>query len=94
MTVAWLPSALEDLLLIQEYIGQDNKRAAAQVANRLRLAAKRLAAHPEIGRAGRVSSTRELVVPGTPYILPYRVYEGRVEIIAVVHGAREWPEAL
>jgi toxin ParE1/3/4 len=44
-----------------------------------------------MGRPGRVISTRELVVSGTPYIVAYRVREGVVEILAVIHGAQQWP---
>ena len=36
--------------------------------------------------------TRELVVTGTPYIVAYTVLDNRVEILAVQHGAQEWPE--
>ncbi|HEX4575785.1 MAG TPA: type II toxin-antitoxin system RelE/ParE family toxin [Edaphobacter sp.] len=92
MKVIWTVQALRDLLMVREHIEKDNKNAAVQVANRLRAAAKRLASHPETGRPGRVGSTRELVVPGTPYILPYQVRRGEVEILAVIHGAQEWPE--
>ena len=92
MKIIWTAQALQDLLLVREHIENDNKVAAARIANRLRVAAKRLAAHPEMGRSGRVGSTRELVIPGTPYLLPYRVREGKVEILAVIHGAQEWPE--
>jgi plasmid stabilization system protein ParE len=31
-------------------------------------------------------------VPGTPYIVAYRVLETRVEVLFVQHGAREWPD--
>jgi len=41
-----------------------------------------------------VAATRELVVTTTPFIVAYRVVEDRVEILAVFHGARIWPEAL
>jgi toxin ParE1/3/4 len=92
MRIIWTAQALQDLLLVREHIEKDNKIAAARIANRLRVTAKRLAAHPEMERPGRVGSTRELVVPGTPYLLPYRVRQGRVEILAVIHSAQEWPE--
>ncbi len=52
----------------------------------------RLANHPALGRPGRVSGTRELVVSGTPYIVPYRVRGETVEILRVQHAARKWPE--
>ncbi|HET6521471.1 MAG TPA: type II toxin-antitoxin system RelE/ParE family toxin, partial [Geminicoccaceae bacterium] len=50
-----------------------------------------LAQHPESGRPGRVPGTRELVVSGTPYIVPYRVQGNTVQILRVLHGARKWP---
>jgi toxin ParE1/3/4 len=92
MKIIWAAQALQDLLRVREHIEKDKKVAAARIANRLRVAAKRLAAHPEMGRPGRVGSMRELVVPGTPYLLPYRVREERVEILAAIHGAQQWPE--
>ncbi len=92
MKVVWAAQAVRDLLHVREYIEKDNRGAAMRVAARLRRAANGLASHPETGRPGRVGSTRELVVPGTPFLLPYRVLRDRVEILAVIHGAQEWPE--
>ena len=57
-------------------------------------AVDRLAAHPAVGRPGRVPGTRELVVSRTPYVIPYRVREGVVEILRVVHARRRWPDRL
>jgi plasmid stabilization system protein ParE len=53
-----------------------------------------LAGHLHIGRSGRLTGTRELVVSGTPYIIPYRVKEDRLELIAVFHGHQKWPKRL
>jgi len=50
--------------------------------------------HGPLGRPGRVSGTRELVVPGTPYVIPYRLQGQRIEIIAVFHGRQRWPQRL
>ncbi|HLH88791.1 MAG TPA: type II toxin-antitoxin system RelE/ParE family toxin [Xanthobacteraceae bacterium] len=36
--------------------------------------------------------TRELVIVGSPYFVPYRVRGERVEILRVIHGARRWPD--
>jgi toxin ParE1/3/4 len=55
---------------------------------------ERLGAFPAIGRPGRVAGTRELVVSGTPYIVPYRVRGERVQIITVLHSAQRWPDRL
>jgi toxin ParE1/3/4 len=92
MKIIWTAQAFQDLLLVREHIEKDNKVAAARIANQLRIAAKRLAAHPEIGRPGRVGSTPELIVPSTPYLLPYRVRENYGGDFAIIHGAQEWPE--
>lgn len=50
-----------------------------------------LADNPGIGRSGRVTGTRELVMTGLPYIVVYRISD-QVEVPAVVHGARAWPD--
>ena len=47
---------------------------------------------PGLGRPGRVPGTRELIVSGTRYIVPYRVKEDVVQIITVLHGAQKWPD--
>jgi plasmid stabilization system protein ParE len=47
-----------------------------------------------MGRPGRVLGTRELVVPDTPYVIPYRVRRERLELIAVFHGRQKWPGRL
>jgi len=48
-----------------------------------------LAAHPHIGRAGRVIGTRNWWFPARPYVVPYRVKEDRLELIAVFHGKQK-----
>jgi len=48
--------------------------------------------HPEAGRRGRVSGTRELVIPATPFLIAYRVHGNRIEVLALLHRARKWPD--
>jgi toxin ParE1/3/4 len=90
--VKWLRTALRNLEVEAEYIAQENPEAAARVVERVRDAVQKLADHPALGRSGRVSGTRELVVTGTPYIVPYRVRGNVVEVLRVQHAARKWPE--
>ena len=45
-----------------------------------------------IGRPGRVADTRELIISGTPYIVPYRIKGEFVQIITVLHSAQRWPD--
>jgi toxin ParE1/3/4 len=52
-----------------------------------------LADFPEAGRAGRVAGTYEWVIEGTPYVVAYRIREGSIEILAVIHASRRWPNS-
>lgn len=54
-------------------------------------AASQLEKFPFSGREGRVEGTRELVVPGLPYILPYRIEGEDIQIASVIHTSRKWP---
>jgi toxin ParE1/3/4 len=65
--------------------------AAARMVERIASAVDQLARYPALGRPGRVPGTRELVISGTPYIVPYRVRRDVVEILRVFHAARKWP---
>jgi len=47
-----------------------------------------------MGRVGRVKGTRELVLADIPYIIPYRVVGGEIEILTVMHAAQRWPRQL
>ena len=91
MRVVWSLTADRNLDAIWEYIAQDSLDAADRIADLLKSSAKLLADHPNIGRRGRTNQTRERPVPGTPYILIYRVSRNHVEIVRVLHGAQDWP---
>lgn len=91
MTVVWSPRAVRHLAALRAYIARDNPDAAADVALTLLAAVERLAELPSLGRPGRLAGTRELVVPGTPYLIPYRVRSERLEIIAIFHQRQQWP---
>ena len=94
MKVVWSRRAIRHLVHLREYIEKYSQQRAAMVAARILSAVDLLEAHPEIGRPGRVVGTCELVVPGTPYIIPYRVSGGRLELIVVFHGRQRWPARL
>jgi plasmid stabilization system protein ParE len=92
--IEYAPRYFRRLEDIREHNVADNPTAASRIIARIRAAVTRLAASPALGRPGRVAGTRELVVPGTPYIVPYRVKGGVVQIITILHGAQEWPDTL
>jgi len=85
---------LADLEAIGDFVARDNPGAADRIVVRIVDAVERLRDHPHLGRSGRIAGTRELVIPETPYIVPYRVVVDDVQILAVIHGARRWPDKL
>jgi toxin ParE1/3/4 len=89
--VKWLEVALDSLIAEAEFISQDNIAAAERTVVAILDAAENLKQFPALGRPGRVAGTRELVVSGTPYIVPYRVRGDTVELLLVLHAARKWP---
>jgi toxin ParE1/3/4 len=93
MTPVWSPEAIDDLAALRTYIEQDDPAAAQRVALHIvHNVETLLAANPKVGRPGRVPGTRELVIPRTPFIVPYRLRSGTIQVLRVFHGARRWPE--
>jgi addiction module RelE/StbE family toxin len=94
LRVRWLRRALLDLEAVEAYIAQDDPDAAAGLVLRVVQTVSLLKEQPGIGRSGRLPNTRELIVPDTPYIVPYRVKGDTVQILRVYHSSRKWPDCL
>ena len=88
MQVSWLRTALRNLDDEASYIAHDSPQAAQQVVQRVLTAVALLAEQPGLGRPGRVPGTRELLVPKTRYVVPYRVRGRLVEMLRVFHSSR------
>lgn len=92
MLVEWSRKALSNLDEAVEYIAADNPLAAATTAQRIWDFAQKLTDQPGLGRPGRVAGTRELVIPGLPFILPYVEKSGMIVILRVMHTSKKWPK--
>ncbi len=92
MQVKWLRTALRNLDEEAAYIAADDPQPAQLVVERVLNAVETLAAHPALGRPGRVPGTRELVVTHTRYLVPYRVRGQVVEVLRVFHTSRRPPQ--
>jgi toxin ParE1/3/4 len=90
--VAWTAAAIADLAALRRHLGRRNRAAAKRIAQAILAAVRLLQRSPAIGRPGRVPGTRELVVTGTPYLVPYRARDNVIEVLRVLHGARRWPD--
>ena len=93
MRIRWTEPAAAALERIQDYIANENPKAAYEVALRIQIAVSQLEEHPKIGRTGQVRGTCELVIHDLPYIVPYRIKKNEVQILSVYHSSRKWPEA-
>jgi toxin ParE1/3/4 len=94
MRVRWTRVALRHLDQIQDYVAEESRLEAYRLVAELTERPERLLAqHPHAGRLGRIDGTRELVFADLPYIVVYRVTTD-VEIVGVVHTARQWPKKL
>jgi toxin ParE1/3/4 len=91
----WSRRAIDDLRAVQAFIEKDSPTAARKIALRIIESVETMIPeNPAIGRPGRVPGTREFIVAHTPYIVPYRLRHGMIEVIRVYHGVRRWPDPL
>jgi len=86
----WTPEAIQDRDNIYNYIEAANPLAALDLDQLFEEKAALLINHPNLGRIGRVSGTRELVAHRN-YLLIYDVTDNLIRILNVVHAARQWP---
>jgi toxin ParE1/3/4 len=95
MTLHWSPESIHDLLALRAHINEHDPAAAKRVALHILYCVEYLLAeNPKLGAPGRVPGTRELVIPKTPYIVPYRVRHSKIEIVRVYHASRRWTDRL
>jgi toxin ParE1/3/4 len=91
LRVKWIRRALRDLEEVEAYIARDNPAAAAETVLGIARVVSLLQEQPGLGRAGRIPGTRELVIPDSPCIVPYRVKDDIVQVLRVYHVSRRWP---
>jgi toxin ParE1/3/4 len=94
MKVRFTDPAIRDLAEFHTYVSAENPPAADKLLLRIiDLAQNQLALFPNCGRTGRVDGAREPAAPGTPYIAAYRVVKDEVQVLAIIHAARRWPDS-
>jgi plasmid stabilization system protein ParE len=86
--------ASQQLLSAYDYLQNENVSAAGIQMKRIFEAIDLLEKYPLAGRKGRIAGTREMVVPRTPFIVAYAIGRNEIQVLAVLHGSRRWPESL
>jgi len=92
--IKWTKGAQNNLNQIEDYIAQDNPKAAVDIVIKIIKTVGMLSENPAMGRAGRIFDTRELIVNGNPFIVPYRIKSEQIEILRVLHGSMKWPDSM
>jgi len=92
MKIRFTPNAYTDIGEVYDYIAGDNPVVAQRVLDQIESMIDHLVEHPSLGHLGRVSDTRELVIPNTPYIVAYELSSSFVDILAIIHSSKRWPE--
>jgi toxin ParE1/3/4 len=91
--IEWTEQATRQLDQAYDYIAFSNsEEVAAQITIQIVTSVQQLAAFPMSGRLGRVRGTRELIISNTPFIAAYAIEKARIVILALYHGAQQWPE--
>ena len=89
------PEAAQDIEAIWEYIARDSVRAARRVRQELLAACRRLAQHPGLGhRRDDLTTKPVLFFPVYAYLIIYNPASQPLEIVRVLHGARDIPSML
>ena len=86
----WTEPAVADLENIQDYIARDSSEYADAIVERLILSVEQLLPFPASGRLVpevKDPRVRELLIES--YRVIYRVKKGAVQILTIVHGARD-----
>jgi addiction module RelE/StbE family toxin len=89
MTVHWTQTAQDHLDAIYEYIAQDSPEYALRMVDRLTRRSQQIADHPLSGRPVpeyELKQIREVIE--WPYRIIYHIKPDQVDVIAVIHGAR------
>jgi toxin ParE1/3/4 len=93
VALKWTRAASRDLESVERYISRDNPEAAIHTVVEIIRCVEMLAEHPGMGRPGRVAGTRELILGGLPYVVPYIHQADTIVILRVLHGAMKWAES-
>ena len=91
MKIRFAPAALDDLMLIRDYLIEHRGEEQAQRAGaRIRASIDHLLQFPYAGRIGDVPGTRVRKVTGQPYLVVYRVVEETIEVAHIYHERQNW----
>jgi plasmid stabilization system protein ParE len=91
LKIDWTDTAQSQLFPLDAWLFERSPAGADHIVDRIFEIVGSLDRFPMAGKPGRVTGTRELVVPSTSYIVAYRIHKETIQILAIMHGAQRWP---
>jgi toxin ParE1/3/4 len=93
MKIVWTQPAVKDLRELHAYIARDSEMYASVFVERIILAVERLSDYPKVGRIVPETNNENIrEVLYQKYRLIYRVKSDSIEMLSVIHGARDLAE--
>jgi toxin ParE1/3/4 len=93
--VVLTPEARSDIKTVMRWIGTDNLERAESFSSELVEACRALARHPKRFPVARIVNGHEVRKRSHDrYVILYRLLDKEIEILRVVHGARDWAALL
>jgi len=95
MRVYWTENAIGHLVNIYEYIALNSPTFAKRMVDKITRRSEQIADHPFSGRKVpeyKADDVRELIE--IPYRIIYRIKPDQIDVLAVIHGARLFPDDL
>ena len=89
--VSYTTHAQQDILDITFYIAQHNVTAAHRLLQKILNTCEKLGASPQAGRLRGEIAPNIRSFPLDKYLIFYRPVRGGIEIVRVLHGARDIP---
>ena len=93
LRIRWLKKALKNLEDAYNYLYLDSPSVALRFVEEVHDQTKLLITNPAMGRPGRVTGTRELVVAHFPYVIPYRLRGEEIQILRIFNTNQKPPIA-
>jgi addiction module RelE/StbE family toxin len=93
MRVHWTENAIGHLVNIYEYIAINSPTYGKRMVDRITRRSEQIAEQPLSGRKVPeydAEDIRELIEK--PYRIVYRIKQDQIDVVAVIHGARIFPD--
>ena len=90
LKLIWETKASDRLDEIGDFISQFRPDAADRLIQSVHDALDRTTRFPAIGRPGRISGTRELIVHPN-YIVIYRITDTAIQVLNILHARQRYP---